>query len=115
MGGRFWKQDDEYPRGIVREIRHGGDMVRGGEDVDRKRADAKQARVVAGGVSEWHSLAGRENRVADDGGDGGGRKRRRADEQDDDEHRDAGGGDEQRGFADNDRYKSAVYILNVYV
>ena len=76
MGGCIWQPDDEYAGGIIREIRHGCDMVRGREDVDCERADAIEAWVVAGGVGEWHSLAGREDSVADGGGDVSGRKRR---------------------------------------
>ena len=68
MGGRLWKQDDEYSHGIVREIRHGCVVVRGREDVDCERSGAIAARVVAGGVGQWHGVAGREDSVADDSG-----------------------------------------------
>ncbi len=84
MGGRIWKSDDGYSRGIVREIRHRCVVVRGREDVDCKRSGAIEARVVVGGVGEWHGVARREDRVADDRGDVSGRKRRGGDEQDDD-------------------------------
>ena len=84
MGGCIWQPDDEYADGSVREIRHGCDMVQRGEDVDCEWADAEQARVVTGGVGEWHGLAGREDSVASGGGGVSGRKRRRVDEQDDD-------------------------------
>ncbi len=111
MGGRLWQPDDEYPHGIVREIRHGGDMVRGGEDVDCERADAIEARVVAGGVGEWHSLAGREDSVADGGGGCWRSERRGADEQDD-----GRGGDDNDDDADNDDGRGwIVYIYSVYV
>ncbi len=97
MGGRFWQSDDEYPRGIVREIRHGCDVVWGREDVDCERTDAIEARVIAGGLGEWHGVAGREDSVADGGGGSSGRKRRGVDEQDD-----GGGGDDNDDDADND-------------
>ena len=87
MGGCLWKPDDEYAGGVVREIRHGRDMVQRGEDVDCEWTDAIEAGVIAGGVGEWHSLAGREDSVADGGGDGNdsdGGERRGVDEQDDD-------------------------------
>ena len=92
MDRRLWKQDDEHKDGIVREIRNGGVMVRRGEDVDCKRSGANEARVVACGVGEWHSVAGREDCVTDDGGRCRGRSGRRFGEQDDDEFGDTGGG-----------------------
>jgi hypothetical protein len=84
-------------------------MVRGREDVDCKRSGAIEARVVAGGVGEWHGVAGREDRVAGGGGvggDGGDGKRWGADEQD------GSGGDD-----DDDVYGSVcvVYIYRVYI
>lgn len=94
MEGCIWKQDDEYKDGIVREIRNGSVVVRRGEDVDCKRSGANEARVVAGGVGEWHGMAGREDCVTDDDGGGGGGARRRFGEQDDGEFGDTGGGDE---------------------
>ena len=99
MGGCLRKPDDEYAGGIVREIRHGGDMVQRGEDVDCEWTDAIEAGVIAGGVGEWHSLAGREDSVADGGGDGNdsdGGERRGVDEQDD-------------GRGDDDDYDDAVH------
>jgi hypothetical protein len=85
--------------------------------VDCERTDAIEARVVAGGVGEWHSLAGREDSVADGGGGSSGRKRRGADEQDD-----GRGDDDDYDDADNDdddddgpRNRCAVYIYGVYV
>ena len=114
MGGCIWKPDDGYPRGIVREIRHRCVVVRGREDVDCERAGAIEARVVAGGLGEWHGVARREDRVADgrrvrrDGGDG---KRWGADEQD-------GSGGDGDGDGDNDddgQSRCALYIYGVYV
>jgi hypothetical protein len=95
-------------------------MVRGGEDVDCERADAIEARVVAGGVGKWHGVAGREDSVADGGGDGNdrdGRERRGADEQDD-----GRGGDDNDDDADNDDddddddgHNSALQLLLTYI
>jgi hypothetical protein len=89
-------------------------MVRGGEDVDCERADAEQARVIAGGVGEWHGVAGREDSVADGGGvrgDVSGRKRRGVDEPDDGRC-----GDDDDGDADYSyEHGCALYIYNVYV
>jgi len=121
MGGRLRQPDDEYSRGIVREIRHGGVVVRGGEDVDCERTDAIEARVVAGGVGEWHGVAGREDRVADGGGDGNDRdggERWRVDEQDD-----GRGGDDGDDDADNDddchddaeSGCSSLFLFDIYV
>ena len=97
MGGCIWQPDDEYADGIIREIRHECDMVRGREDVDCEWADAEQARVVAGGVGEWHGVAGREDSVAGGGGGVSGWKRRWTHEQDD-----GRGGDDDDIHADND-------------
>ena len=94
MEGCIWKQDDEYKDGIVREIRNGCVMVRRREDVDCKRSGANEERVVAGGVGEWHGVAGREDCVTDDDGGGGSIERRWVGEQDDDEFDYTGGGDE---------------------
>jgi hypothetical protein len=88
-------------------------MVRGGEDVDCEREGAIEAGVIAGGVGEWHSVAGREDSVADGGGVGGGGERRRVDEQDD-----GRGDDDDYDDADNDdgpRNRRALYIYDVYV
>jgi hypothetical protein len=85
--------------------------------VDCERADAIEARVVAGGVGEWHGVAGREDSVADGGGGRRGGERRGADEQDD-----GRGGDDNDDDADNDdddddgpRNRCALYIYGVYV
>ena len=94
MDRRLWKPDDGYPRGIVREIRHGCVVVRGREDVDCEREGAEQARVVVGSFGEWHGVAGREDSVASGGGGSGGGERRRFGEQDDEEFGDARHGDE---------------------
>jgi hypothetical protein len=117
MDGRLRKPDDGYPRGIVREIWHGGVVVRGGEDVDCERSGAIAARVVVGGVGKWHGVAGREDSVASGGGGVSGRKRRGVDEQDD-----GRGGDDDDGDSDNDEYNddddghnNALYIYDVYV
>ena len=120
MDGRFRKQDDRYTRGIVREIRHGRDMVRGREDVDCERSGADAARVVTGGVGKWHGVAGREDSVAGGGGDVSGRKRWGVDEQDDGRGGDDDGGDAGDGSADDygDGSKSgcgSLYIYDIYV
>ena len=94
MDGCVWKQDDEYTHGIVREIRNRSVVVRRGEDVDCKRARTNEARVVTGGVGEWHGVAGREDCVTDGGGRGGSIERRRVGEQDYGEFGDGSGGDE---------------------
>ena len=60
-------------------------MVQGREDVDCERSRTNEARVVAGGIGEWHGVAGCEDRDYDDCGCSGGGERRRDDEQDDDE------------------------------
>jgi hypothetical protein len=93
-------------------------MVRGREDVDCERTDAIEAGVVAGGVGEWHGVAGREDSVADGGGGCGRGERRGADEQDD-----GGGGDDNDDDADNDEYDdcdaesgcSSLFLFDIYV
>ena len=80
MDGRFRKPDDGYTDGIVREIRHGRVVVRGREDVDCERAGAEQARIVAGGVGEWHGMAGREDSECCGGKHSGSSERRRTHE-----------------------------------
>ena len=117
MGGCIRKPNDEYAGGIVREIRHGRDMVQRGEDVDCERADAEQARVVAGGVGEWDGVAGCEDSVADGGGGVSGRKRRRVDEQDDGRGDDDDDNDAVHDYDDDDGdgHKCALRIYGVYV
>jgi hypothetical protein len=89
--------------------------------VDCERADAIEARVVAGGVGEWHGVAGREDSVADGGGVRGDcwrSERRGADEQDDGRSDDDDGrsDDDDGGDADNDNGpRCAVYIYGVYI
>jgi hypothetical protein len=89
--------------------------------VDCERSDAIEAGVIAGGVGEWHSVAGREDRVADDRrvrGDVSGRKRRWVDEPDD-----GRGGHDDDVHADNDddddddwfRHKCSLRIFDIYV
>jgi hypothetical protein len=85
--------------------------------VDCERADAIEAGIIAGGLGEWHGVAGREDSVASGGGGSSGRKRRGADEQDD-----GRGDDDDYDDADNDdddddgpRNRCAVYIYGVYV
>jgi hypothetical protein len=86
-------------------------MVRGREDVDCERADAIEARVIAGGVGKWHGVARREDSVADGGGSGGRGERRGADEQDD-----GRGDDDNDDDADNDDGRGwIVYIYSIYV
>jgi hypothetical protein len=86
--------------------------------VDCERSCADEARVVAGGVGEWHGVAGREDSVAGGGGDVSGRKRRGVDEQDDGRGGDDDGGDADNDYDDDDdrpRNRCAVYIYGVYV
>ena len=64
-------------------------MVRGREDVDCEWSGADAARVIAGGLGQWHGVAGREDSDGDGGGERGGGERRRVGEQDDDEFGDA--------------------------
>lgn len=117
MDGRLRKQDDEYTYGAVREIWHGCVVVRGCEDVDCERSGTKQARIIAGGVGEWHGVAGREDSVAGGGGSSGGGERRRDVESDDRRCDDDDGGDAGDGYDDDDRPRNrwSVYIYNVYV
>ena len=112
MGGRIWKPDDGYSRGIVREIRHRCVVVRGREDVDCERSGAIAARVVVGSVDKWHGVARREDRVAGGGGDGGVRgdgggggrsERRGADEPD-------GSG----GYDDDGDVYGSVCVVSIY-
>ena len=65
--------------------------------MDCERSCAVKARIVAGGVGQWHGVAGREDCVAGGGGDGGECERWGVDEQDD-----GRGGDDDGGDADND-------------
>ena len=65
----LWKSNDGHSRGIVREIRHGSVVVRRGEDVGGNWSRTNEARVITGGVGEWHGVAGREDSVADDSGE----------------------------------------------
>ena len=93
-------------------------MVWGREDVDCERAGAIEAGVVAGGLSEWHGVAGREDSVADGGGGCWRSERRGADEQDD-----GRGGDDNDDDADNDDddddYSesgcSSLFLFDIYV
>jgi hypothetical protein len=72
----LWKQDDEYPNRIVREIRNRSNMVRRGEDVDRERSGANEAWIITGSICEWHGVAGCKDRFAGDGGSSGSVERR---------------------------------------
>ena len=116
MDGSLRKPDDGYARWIVREIRHGCVVVRGREDVDCERSGAQQAGIVAGGLGQWHGVAGREDCVADGGGGGRG-ERWWTHEQDDGKRDDDDGGDAGDGYYgdDNDESGCAVYIYGVYV
>ena len=88
--------------------------------MDCERAGADAARVVTGGVGQWHGVAGREDSVADGGGDVSGRKRQWTHEQDD-----GRGGDDDGGDADNDYYDDdcddtesgcgSLYIYDIYI
>ena len=121
MDGRLRKQDDGYARWIVREIRHGRVVVRGREDVDCERSGAISARIIAGGVGQWHSVAGREDSVAGGGGGVSGRKRRGVDEQDDGRGGDDDGGDADNDYDDDDGddtesgLSGSLYIYGIYV
>jgi hypothetical protein len=115
MDRSLWKQDDEYTRGIVREIRDRCVVVRGREDVDCERSGAEQARVVAGGVGEWHGVARREDRVADDRRERRGDERRGVDEQDDRRGDDDGDGDADNDDDDGPRNRCALYIYDIYI
>jgi hypothetical protein len=85
--------------------------------VDCERSGAKPTRVIAGGVGEWHGVAGREDSKCGGGGDGSGRKRWWTHEQDDGRGINDDGGDAGHGYDDDDCYESgcAVYIYDVYV
>jgi hypothetical protein len=89
-------------------------VVRGREDVDCERSGAISAGVIAGGVGEWHGVAGREDCVADGSGGGGG-ERRWTHEQDDGKRDDDDGGDAGDGYYNDDgpRNRCAVYIYGV--
>jgi hypothetical protein len=100
MDGRLWKPDDGYTRWAVREIRHGLVVVRGREDVDCERSGAVKARIVAGGLGQWHGVAGREDSIAGGGGKRGGGERRGDVEQDDRRCNDDDGDD--AGYYDDD-------------
>ena len=81
--------------------------------MDCEREGAEQARVVVGGVGEWHGVAGREDRVAGGGGGRRGGERRGADEQDDGRGDDDDDGDADND--DNDESGCALYIYGVYI
>jgi hypothetical protein len=83
--------------------------------VDCERSGAIEARVVVGGVGEWHGVAGCEDSVAGGGRVGSGRKRRGADEQDDGRGDDNDDGDADNDNDDRPRNRRALYIYDVYV
>ena len=88
--------------------------------MDCERSGAEQARVVAGGVGEWHGVAGREDSVAGGGGDVSGRKRQWTHEQDDGRGGDDDDGDAGHGYDDDDCDGTesgcgSLYIYGVYV
>ena len=70
MGRCIWKPDDEYEDRVVRYLRNGCSLVLGCKNVDCGWEGTDEARVVAGGVSKWYGLAGREDRITNRGGGG---------------------------------------------
>jgi hypothetical protein len=71
MDGCLWKQNDKHSDRTVREIWNKCGVVLRSEDVDRERSGTIEAWIITGSIREWHSMAGCEDRVADDGGNSG--------------------------------------------
>ena len=88
--------------------------------MDCERSGADAARIVAGGVGEWHGVAGRENRKCGGGGGICGRKRRWTHEQDDGRGGDDDGGDADNDYDDDDGDDTksgcgSLYIYDIYI